>query len=414
MPDENPVMQATAPSAEVDSSLDAFMASQPAAPTPAAQTPAAVPTQAKPAEAPKAAPAAKLNAQEEADRDMDLSGAIDEDSEAKIETPAPVVAESEEFNENTKAGRKAFREAYARNKGELDALRRDLEAERAKSKSQQSPEEIASLKAQIAAVQDARKKIEAERDAHAKELERVNFLESPTFKQKFTEPWKEAQKAVVEELSDFTKQAPDGTSVPIEWSDIEPILRMKTPDAIARSKELIGDSWDLIMSHRRKITDLEKNARTAMAQHETLKQQYELEQADTLASAQRAYESEVSRLSKDYPDIYTPATDNPREAEQFTKGSQLADAVLLGKTQFNKESGPKAVAIVRQRAAMFPVVAIRLKGALNEVAQLKAELETFKNSGPGGGVSGVVGKTESTDELGDSLDQFKATHKSRY
>lgn len=170
----------------------------------------------------------------------------------------------------------------------------------------------------------------------------------------------------------------------------------------------------MAMEHRRVIQRHEKEARTALEQHETLRKQADLDHSETLASAQRSYESEVSRLSTEYPDIYVPASDNPRETEQFTKGSQLADAVLLGTTKWNKDNGPKAVAIVRQRAAMFPVVAVRLKGALNEVAQLKAELETLKNGGPGGGVSGVTATTGSADELGDSMDQFRAAHKSRY
>lgn len=386
-------------SEDIGDSMDAFVAAKNGAPAPVAAPVEAAPP--KPAERPPEAP---IRAQTE--KEIDLSGAIEEASAPKpkaAEEPKPT-----ELEKSFETGPKALREEYARVKTEAKTLRAELEAERAKPKSQQDPVEIKTLRDQIAAFDETRKKLESERDEHAKALAKVSFRDSPEFKEKYVDPWQKAQNAALEELGQFTKENEDGKQVPVEWSDIKPLLSMSIPDATAKAKELFGDYYMQAMEHRRVIQRHQKEYFTALDNSEALRKESEANQSVKLASAQRTFDSEVARLATEYPDLYATAKDNPRETEQFEKGMALADSILLGKGHYNEATAPKAVALVRQRAAMMPVLAIRVRGLMSENEALKAEVAKLKGGAPGGGVAGALPQEASTDELGDSMDRFRA------
>jgi len=403
MPAETPA----APSPDIAASLDSFLGTPaPAAPVSATPAPEVTPT---PASTPEAkatpTPTPEPNA-----GDLDLSGAIETESAAKLEKahgkPSDKPAEPEAKTETESVGIKQLRDQYSKTKKELDELR-------AKAKAEIDPAEIATIKQEREALQTKLKQIETERDEYAKNLAKADFSKSPEFKEKYLKPWQDAQQEALDELSQFQKTGSDGKAANVTWEDIKPLLTLPAPEAAAKAREIFGDDATLAMDHRRRILEKGKQWKTALDQHEAESQNLAVERTKMETQLRQTFDSEQNRLATDIPELYLADEKNPREVEQYKKSADISHAALFGLPGMNPETRFKAAAIVHKRAAMFPVIAIRLKGAESRIAQLEGELLKARGGGPGGGVTEGAPKVSGELNIGDDMDRWVAAQPKR-
>ena len=348
--------------------------------------------QAQPKE-PDAAPVAAKT--EEPSSGLDLSGAIGDiapkDDVAKPTEPV------------TEPGPKALREEYRK-------LKQELETERSKKRA--DPAEVESLKQQMAAIKQQHEAIQKERDEFSKTLAKSDFKNSPEFKEKFHKPLMKLVDDAVTELSEFNRIDESGKEVPVSFDDIRPLLAMKTPQALAKAKELFGDYANRAMDHRQRILAQERANREAIDNHEQIRQQETAQQAQVKTMEEErlrsTFDSEVKRLETEFPEIHTAEKDNPRESEQLVRGRELADVAIFGREGIDQPTRIKAAAIARERAAMFPVMAIRNKALVSKITELEGQLSKLRGGGPGGGVGSGQATSQKPTGIAASLEEFRA------
>jgi len=384
---------AEAPS--IGDSISSFMENKPETAEPPETPPSPDPEPAKSPEEPKS-------------DELDLSGAVEaKKPETKPETDD---AEFEQYNRSLGAKpAKLVRQELFKTRKEFDRLKSEFETLKSQPRSDENRAALDAAKAELETYRKKMADVEATRDKLSKQLAKVDVANSPDFKERYEKPWQQAQEVAVNELSGFTKQNDEGEEVAIGWDDFDPILKLPIKDAVEKAKAILGDNWEIAITHRRNILNAKKEYREALERHEAESQNLAVERSKHEAAMTQLFESETKRLQSEYPDIYTPDSNNPREKEQFEKGSKIAQAAIFGLTGLTPEARIKSAAIAFGRAANFPILAIRNNDLKNENARLTKEIETLKNGLPGGGSGSSNGDSGSTEEsLEASMESFRS------
>jgi hypothetical protein len=368
---------------------------------------------AQPAEAPETPPAKEASPETPAATppvvaakttdELDLSGAVEEKKpEAKL--PEEDKTTFEHYNKTLGAkNAKEVRLELFKTRKELDKLQAELTTAKA------TPVKTEAEQVEKAALQKKIEEIQKERDQYSKQLAKADISNSPEFQEKYLNPWRDAQQQALDDISQYKKTTDKGEEVPITWADIKPILQLPLKDAAAHAKLLLGDDYLIALNHRNTILGKQSEYQKALERHEVEAQNMVVERSKQEAAMKQLFDSETNRLKTEYPELYNPDEKNPRESDQVKKGKQLASAALFGMQGLGHEARIKAAAIVSERAAMFPALAIRLSEVRSENARLTKELEALKNGLPGGGSGSSNSSRVADDSTEAQLERFKAT-----
>lgn len=328
-----------------------------------AEPPAPKPPVQKPPEQPEPTPEPEPTTQQTPEppkpaevKDDPLSVDLESLTGRKPEAPAP-----------TDTGPKELRAAYEKLKtehGSLAAKVKKLEA-------------LESLKEDY-------ERVQKERDDLAKRLEQANYLESPTYKKEWEEPFIERLEGLYKEAESMLVE--DGTRVgsQADVNELYSLWKDRTK-ALARARELFGPDSTLIIQKLNELKEFESKRDKAIGTwRETKAQRQQREMQESQQQKQMFAETWVNSIEserKSHPELYT--FDGDEELGKLAKnGEAIADAAFMGVEGIEPVKMIQLQAIVRNRAAAFGPMARKALKLEARVKELEGQIKEFESSAP--------------------------------
>ncbi len=386
----------------------------PAAPAPvitpaaAPQTPPAAPPAPSPASAPSgndpfAAMDARILSRRESGKKKEPEKKDDAppvDPNAKTDAAAPTPEKKAALETAPASLRKALEKANAELKtftDEKTALLMKIEAAEAKGK------DVTVLSEKLAT-------LEKELEESRAEARQLKGEQSPEFKEKYEKPFNQAAgyaRSVIERMSIF-----DENGQPVSKADWDkhfiPLYHLHRDDptaAIDRAEALFGKGSQIVLNH---IQELDRRSRerdaAATQERESFAERQKGEQAENIKRREGfklAQDKAEQSLTEKYPEYYAPGPEDKEGQELITEGRKLIE--------MRPKTFQEAVTLSarnRMNLIAFPWLADRYEKLKVEHAELKAENEKLRKSGPGPQKPGTgdADKPKSwKDELRDTM-----------
>ena len=237
--------------------------------------------------------------------------------------------------------------------------------------------------------------------SRAKELEDeiryTNYTKSEEFKTKYEQPYNQAWKRAMTDLSELTITSADGTNRPINASDVLDVVNLPIQEARKLAVERFGDFADDVMSHRKEIRRLFDEQQNAV---ENARKEGEVR--DKTRAEQRRVEQET--FAKDITETWTKANEAAKSDEKYgkyftavegdqegnqrlAKGFELADRAFSehpakAKTPDERKAIVERHAAVRNRAAAFGRLVFQNTKLDARVKELEVELKKYTGTEP--------------------------------
>jgi hypothetical protein len=321
-----------------------------------------------------------------------------DDEEVKVEDKAKPAKEPEAPKlERSRDLRTALDKAkieVVSKEAEITRLKAELKS--AKDKPADDPEKKAILE-KFEASEKRRQELE-------QEIKFVAYNKSEEFVEKYQKPYEEAWSKAVSELNELTIESEDGTVRKATAQDLLALSNMPLGEARKMAKTMFGDAADDVMAHRRKIRELsdaqtkalddaKKNAET----HDKEQQTQSLQQRQKIATL---WQDENKAWQEKFPRWFKPEDGDEEGNALLAKGYEMADAAFSNNGDKSPEEKVKLHAELRNKAAAFPKLALRLKQAKTRIKELEKSLKEFEQSEP---PSTEGGKSRLTTQPGDPL-----------
>lgn len=228
-------------------------------------------------------------------------------------------------------------------------------------------------------------------EKRAQELEQeirfTNYAKSQEFTEKYEKPYVEAWKKAVAELSELTVEQEDGSTRQATPSDLQMIAQMPLGEARKVAKQMFGDAADDVMAHRRVIKELAEAQSKALEEARTKGSEREKEQHIRMAQqreeAQKAWVANNQELETRYPQWFGHPEDDTDGNQVYDKAREAIDRYMFHRTeQLPPDQMVKFHALVRAKFANHDRLALHLKKAREENAELKKSLAAYEKSEP--------------------------------
>lgn len=355
---------------------------------PVAPPPAAPPPEPAPAPAPApAAPPPEENPFAEIDAKIKLADAPrpttkgkDQDAQPAVPPPAPAAqAKPAATPPGAKAeGSKApadLRKELERLKGELSQRNEAYSAmEKRIAEAERKGKDTSALTERL---QTMEKEIE-KRDA---ELRALKQEASPEFKKRFDQPFNEAAEFAKRTIEQLVVTTEDGNTRQATWDDFAAIYSLPLNKASAAARQMFGDDAQTVINHLNELHRLNYVRGKALEEERAQwKEKSAAEEANRVAAHQKMVEawnkvnSDLAEKDEDYHD-----SPEDKEAEALRKQAiSIIDAPMKNDVERLIRN-----AHIRQRAAAFPVLKLKILRLQAELEKAKADLEKSKPVTPG-------------------------------
>ena len=286
--------------------------------------------------------------------DTDLESILGKQPEAKVQ---PRVEE----------GPKELRQAYEKLKAEhsgLSAKVKKLEA--------------------LETVKEEFERVQKERDELSTKLEQANYLDSPTFKKEWEEPFVEKLDALYKEAGAMLVE--DGTRVGSE-ADINELYSLwkDRTKALSRARELFGPDSTLIVQKLNDLKEFEQKRDKSITTWKETKKQRQLREAEEgQRRNQMMSETWVNSIREEKeanPELYTFDGDDELKT-LAAKGEALSDAAFMGVPDLEPAKMIRLQAIVRNRAAAFGPMARKALKLEKRIKELEAHIKEYESGAP--------------------------------
>lgn len=345
--------------------------------------PSAIPpkeTPKKPQETPQAKTPPKPQEKPEAPPDKEPEAAAKPSVQDPEKEEAPEPAKEEESDPTA-----VFKTAHDLRKEYRKVLqaKKNLEQEVARIKSQPTkPSEDPERKALTERFSAMEKRLqEAET-----ELRHANYLKSSEYREKYETPFVEALNDAHATIKEFTVETEEG-SRPATQADFDRLMELPLGEAIKQAKTMFGDAADEVLSHRRKLGEIRRNAARAVEKYQ--KEGSELEKtrlaktAEQKEAVRKLWESATEEIATKYSDLFG-------EVKGEDEGNQMLRA---GYVEVDKAHDPnlpleeriRRQAAIRHRAAALKREVWRNKQLKARVAELEKVVREYEESVPGEG-----------------------------
>jgi len=258
--------------------------------------------------------------------------------------------------------------------------------------------------------------VKKRRDELEKLVEFENFKESNRYKEEFEKPFNNAWFKAVKDFEQLTVKIADGideagqpkfTTRKATADDLKKLANLPLGERDTAITEMFGNSTARATVHIEKVRDLadakfeaEDNAQKEAGTYAQLRKTEGLKYKEQRIELWKKGNAEYAQK---YPRYFAPEEGDAEGNEKLAKGRIMGDKIFAP----TPESTPKTVEEMVQlhvqaynRIVGFPRLALRLKRAIAEKAELQKALDEYEASAPPGGKSGgrVAGKTTPTSE----------------
>lgn len=241
-------------------------------------------------------------------------------------------------------------------------------------------------------------------EARAKELEdHLRFLDyqkHPEFIDKYQKPYEAAWKRAMAELGEVgVTDATTGQVRAATADDMMKLVTLPLGAAIQQAKEMFGEYAPYAIDHRNKIKELFdsqqnalKEAREGGAKREQeMQEKTQAQRSEAAKAIQQVWEQENRAISTDSEvgHYFTPVEGDQEGNTALVKGYQLVDKAFAENPQDpnitpeERAARIKRHVALRNRAAAFGRLRRWHEKDQATIAELKKELEQFKQSEPG-------------------------------
>lgn len=246
------------------------------------------------------------------------------------------------------------------------------------------------------------------------EIKYLNYEKSTEYKEQYQAPVEKAFRDAYADLEQLVVEDPEkGTRVATP-DDFAVLLRLPLRDAVLKAKEMFGETANEVLSHRRKIIELNQKKREAVENFKKTGAEREKQSSESQRASQEkakaAWDDHNKTVAEKYPAFFAPE-------EGDEEGNKILDAgIKLADLAFNPPEGTdpiqivKTAAEIRNRAAGFGRMVHRNKRLQGKIKELEKTLEEYKKSDPGHGApSGnkpAAGDDDTLEGITSKLDQL--------
>lgn len=275
-----------------------------------------------------------------------------------------------------------LRKAYAAQREENKSLKAELEKLRT-AKPPEDPEK----KGLAEKYEFANKRLKEIED----ELRLSAYERSQEFKEKWQQPFIDAYQFGRERTAQFKVTDAEGNLRQATPEDFDYVMRITDDEAAAQVAEQMfgGAKAAVILNMRNEVHRLMhlrgkalEEAQKLGGEREKIRTESEKKQKALLNETWNRLNSEAAEK---YPDWFKEKDGDEKGNELLRKGYELVDKVFLGSSDVPPEQQVAMHSAIRNRAAAFGRLAYQLRAANTELAELRKELDSYKESEPKGG-----------------------------
>jgi hypothetical protein len=262
----------------------------------------------------------------------------------------------------------------------------------------------------IKEMDDQRTALQKRIDELEGEIKFVDYSKSAEFKAKFEQPYEETWKNAMVELKELTVSNPDGSSRAFAAQDLLNLVNMPLVKARELATELFGDSAGDVMDQRKEIRKLfdaktaaleeaRKNGSQREQQRNEERQRTEAEAQQIIKSVWEKENTEIVNHPK-VGEFFKPVDGDDELNTALQKGYAFVDETFGLNPAAEKLTAEQRADIVRRHAAMrnraaaFTSLTIRLARERAEKAELRKKLAEYEKSEPT--TKGAEGAPEGT------------------
>lgn len=262
--------------------------------------------------------------------------------------------------------------------------------------------EVATLAKQLEASETRRKELE-------REIEFKNFEKSAKFEKEYQQPYVNAFKEALEEISEFQVEGQDRAG---NQNDLVEICRLPGGEALKRATELFGDHVaGVIMTHRREIRRLAKAQEQALVDAknnaDSRMESEKAEVAKNTIKLQEVWQQAHSKLSKQFPHWVNAVEGDEEGNKLLVDGYKMVDRFFQD-PNLTPEQKVEMHAEIRMRVANHDRMGLRNKRLRLQLKDVQNKLAQYEQSTPPGGGSGTGRTSTQAASIFDDLhDQAK-------
>lgn len=319
------------------------------------------------------------------------------DRKPKSQDPAPQDdKDSAELESVVKTNPKAWRileakkkqwaereQTWSKRESELQAKLKELE-------SKPRPTELDESKMRV--LEQQLDELKNKSKSYQERLAELDYRQSDEFKEKYVLPWQNMYKRAL----DYVKQL----GVMNELGEVERTATQEDFEAIrtlhpslrrAKAKELFGDDAADVISYVRQLEEKKAEAEEAVQSRASNIEKINLEKRQKEEAEIRSFSqitsTVTSALEKEFPDLFSRDhyKDQPEMRQLLDEGYAYVDDLAANKDKMNREEVAQMTAVVRARAAAFPILWTMLDNAKKELEKHTGKLEKIRSSDPGDG-----------------------------
>jgi len=303
-----------------------------------------------------------------------------------------------------------LRAAYDGAKQKIKEYESKIPALEAKLKEYESkaPEDNKPLLEKLAA-------LEKKTAEYEEELKFTNYVKHPEFTEKYQKPYNEAWAKAVREIEQLAVTQEDGSTRQATPQDVLALANSPLATLDERAEAMFGRSAARVIRHVERIRDLAEAQEKAIADAKT--QATEREKTTQLQREQEnSYNATVlqksnAELAAKYPKWFGHEPTDPEGNQAFDKGMKYVNKVFAGDPALNKEQRMRGLTVIRNKAANHDRLALHLKNANAQIAELKASLEAYERSEPPTGKAGEASTVKTGNWVDDANAEIEALDK---
>lgn len=255
--------------------------------------------------------------------------------------------------------------------------KKKLESELAAAKTPKNDPERETLQKEYESLKQRHDEVE-------RELRHANYSKSNDYKQKFETPFKDALAEAFEVVKELTFEAEDGTTRAGTPDDFNKLLSMPRGEAIKYAKDRFGYGAEEVLACKRKLNEIQTNARRELERYKTEGEQRERERQTQTENERKeidgawraANEAILTKFKDHFSEVQGDDEGNAKLKAGYAEVDKAHDPKLTVKERVGRQ------AAIRHQAAAFPREVWRRKRAEAEVARLSKIIAEYEQSTP--------------------------------